>query len=210
MNQSTNSEGVIKFNLDYQPTGPLPWETCRMLDQWRTLLFRLGLTGVDPERYGGLAFGNVSQRVEARRFIVSGSQTGGIPRLNPAHYSLVDDWNLDEYWMAVQGPILPSSEALTHAAIYEADPRITAVLHVHSPEIWLNASALGLPATAPDIDYGTREMAQAAAALLDARSPGLIVMAGHQDGVLAVGTRVDKAAQALIQTLAAALSPGSS
>lgn len=205
MNQTTDTEGVIKFQLDFHAAAPLPWEICRELDAWRTILYQLGLTGIDPGRYGGLAYGNVSQRVHHRSFIISGSQTGGMPRLERQHYCRVSDWNLEQEWLAACGPVRPSSESLTHAALYEANPDITSVLHVHSPDIWQHASRLGLPATAPGTAYGTQDMALAAAGLVNSCQPGLIVMAGHRDGVLATGTAVEAVAQELIRTLVAAM-----
>lgn len=205
MNQTTDTEGVIKFQLDFHAGAPLPRETCRELDVWRTILYQLGLTGIDPGRYGGLAYGNVSQRVHPRSFIISGSQTGGIPCLDHHRYCRVTDWNLEQGWLAACGPVQPSSESLTHAALYEANPGIQSVLHVHSPDIWQHASRLGLPATAPGIAYGTQDMALAAAGLIDSCQPRVIVMAGHRDGVLATGTAVEAVAQELIRTLVAAV-----
>ena len=56
------------------------------------------------------------------------------------------------------GPIIASSESLTHAMIYEYAKDVTAVMHVHQFELW-NHLLGSLPATAPGIEYGTPEMA---------------------------------------------------
>jgi len=40
----------------------------------------------------------------------------------------------------------PSSEALTHAAVYAASQTVKSVVHVHSPIIWRHYQALALPA----------------------------------------------------------------
>ena len=206
MTLATETEGVIKFTLDFRLTDPMPRQSFRGLDSWRSVLYRLSLTGVDPDRYGGLAYGNVSQRTGQRSFIISGSQTGGLPCLDAAHYCEVDDWSLDDFELKAHGPTPPSSESLTHAAIYEAASDITTVLHVHSPDIWLNAARLRLPTTPPDIAYGTQEMALAAACLIKPHQPTIIVMNGHQDGVLATGADAETAALGLIRTLAESLS----
>ena len=36
------------------------------------------------------------------------------------------------------GPIQASSASLTHAAIYQANPDINAVIHVHDRDLWEN------------------------------------------------------------------------
>ena len=205
MTLATETEGVIKFALDFRLTDPIPRQTFRELESWRSVLYRLRLTGVDPDRYGGLAYGNVSQRTGPRSFIISGSQTGGLSCLDATHYCEVDDWSLGNYELKAHGPIPPSSESLTHAAIYQAASDIKSVLHVHSPDIWHNAARLRLPTTPPDIAYGTQEMALAAASLITPHQPTIIVMSGHQDGVLATGADAETAGLALIRILAKSL-----
>ena len=101
----------------------------------------------------------------------------------------------------------PSSETLTHAMVYAADPAITWVFHVHSPELWRASARLGLPCTAPDVPYGTREMADAVAVLartLPAR-PLVFATLGHEDGVFACGSDARTTGAALVARLAEAL-----
>ena len=82
------------------------------------------------------------------------------------------------------GPIRPSSEALTHAAIYDAFESIRYVFHVHSPDIWRQSQWLSLPSTSADIAYGTVDMALALKKLAGASGPeGIMTMLGHEDGV---------------------------
>jgi hypothetical protein len=200
-------EGVVKFHLDFQRR-PLPDIATHIteLNAWRHILFRLGLTGRDPARYGGLAYGNVSCRAENGEFIVSGTQTGGKHHLSANDYCRVLNFNLDENRLGAEGSIEPSSEALSHGAIYAALPQASCVLHVHSAEIWQRAERLGLPVTDASIAYGTPEMGRAvSAAAVENTEIGIIVMGGHQDGVLAFAERVDQAALRLLQCLAKAL-----
>jgi hypothetical protein len=198
-------EGVIKFGLAFRRAGPLDWAGVAALDAWRQVLFRLGLTGLDPARYGGLAYGNVSLRAGARRFIVSGTQTGGKPALGPGDYCLVLDFDLAENRLCAEGPVEPSSEALTHGAVYEAVPRVGCVLHVHSPEVWRNAGRLGLRQTGAAIAYGTPEMGWAVAEAVAGRGAGVVAMGGHEDGVLAFAGCPAQAAARLLRCLARAL-----
>jgi hypothetical protein len=203
--EESASEGVVKYRLDFTPAPAPDWVLIAGLDAWRTLLFRLGLTGHDPSRYGGLAYGNVSRRVGGRQFLVSGTQTGGIPRLSAAHYCRVTDFDAEANFLAAEGPIRPSSEALTHAAAYQAAPALNYVLHVHSPELWSQAGPLAIPTTDPGIAYGTPGMASAVKALLAAPETRIIAMGGHRDGLIAAGETLEAAAMPLIRLLAEAI-----
>ncbi len=198
-------ESIVKYHLDFRPALPMDWRLLAELDAWRTVLFRLGLTGCDPARYGGLAYGNVSRRLVDRRFLISGTQTGGLDRLSADHYSLIIDFNIKMNLLVAEGPIQPSSEALTHAAAYQAAPAVNCVLHVHSPELWRQALNLAIPVIDPSIAYGTPDMAAAVQGLLAKPAIRVIAMGGHRDGLIAMGGTVEEAALALIRPLADAI-----
>ncbi len=90
-------EGVIKFAVRFEQASPPPDEWLSELIRWRTILWRLGLIGVDAARYGGVGFGNVSRRLppgEGRGFIVSGSQTSALKRVTGDHFAVVTDWDV--------------------------------------------------------------------------------------------------------------------
>lgn len=199
------AEGVVKYCLEFAPAPAPDWACLAKLDAWRTLLFRLGLTGHDPQRYGGLAYGNVSVRLEGRRFLVSGTQTGAIPQLAAEHYCRVLGFDTGQNRIVAEGVIHPSSEALTHAAVYRASEAIRCVLHVHAPELWRQAARLGLPVTHPAIAYGTPAMALEVEALLRDPEARVLVMGGHLDGIIAVGASVEDAALPLLSALAEAV-----
>jgi hypothetical protein len=77
-------------------------------------------------------------------------------------------------------------------------------MHLHSPDIFNNYRALGLPCTNPSAAYGTPEMASAIEALgksQDDSRPSLLVMGGHQDGILAYGSDADATGDLVIKTL---------
>ncbi|HEY8553409.1 MAG TPA: class II aldolase/adducin family protein [Burkholderiales bacterium] len=214
MTRGAAGEGVIKFDLAFTPDAALPEAELRELIAWRTILWRLGLIGRDPARYGGAGFGNVSRRLprpaDARApwFAISGTQTGALPALAPRHFAIVTACDPERNRVEARGPIAPSSESLTHGMLYRLDPAVAFVLHVHAPEIWRAAAALGLPRTAPEAAYGTPAMAREIERLMRAgafdREP-VLVMGGHEDGVIAFGPSADAAGLALLATLAAAL-----
>jgi ribulose-5-phosphate 4-epimerase/fuculose-1-phosphate aldolase len=205
-------EGVIKFDLHYTETGQVPGETLAELNGWRRILWQLALVGQDPARYGGYGFGNVSQRIapfEApagkRQFVISGTQTGGLEMLDASHYAVIGTYDPETNRVIAGGPVKPSSESLTHGMIYDLATGIHAILHVHSPHIWQQASVLNIPVTDTAVAYGTPAMAQEAGRLFretDVLHKGIFSMGGHEDGIVAFGTTPGEAGGILLNTLA--------
>ena len=123
-----HAEGVTRFEVAHQ-TRPLEervlGETARALAAWREILARLGLLGQDPARYGGLGYGNVSARLGPfgdaprgrRRFLVTGTQTGGRRQVTLADFCVVEDYDLARNRVRSSGPVPPSSESLSHGAL---------------------------------------------------------------------------------------------
>jgi len=202
------SEGVIKYELHHINGKPLADAWVKDILDWFHQCHAVGLIGQDPNRYAGCAYGNISRRVpdlpvdpdesEAIAFAISGTQTGMLENITPAHIALVTRVLEDQNMVFSQGPIRPSSEAMSHAMIYRARPDINAVIHVHSPEIWENAERLGLQATDPSADYGTQEMTQEVTRLLGDNTViqmGAFSMGGHLDGIIAFGETMEIAGQ---------------
>ncbi|MGR9114339.1 MAG: class II aldolase/adducin family protein [Gammaproteobacteria bacterium] len=203
-------EGVIKYDLIHTHKTISHGSTVADLNAWRSVMFRLGLIGQDPERYGGLGFGNISSKPEAESnvFIISGTQTGHLEQLNAEHYCLIEKADFAHNRIYSSGEIKPSSEALTHACVYRRTPRINAVIHVHSPEIWRNTNILDLPHTEADVAYGTIAMVLAVESLFisgSLKSRGAFSMLGHTDGVVAFGRSLEQAAWELIRLLVRAI-----
>lgn len=203
-------EGVIKFDLTFR-SGPPPAAVMLVeLEAWRRIFRRLGLLGQDPARYDGLGFGNLSRRAMADAaedaFIISGTQTGGLERLGPADYVAVTACDPLHNRVEAIGSIHPSSEALSHGVLYQIDPRIGWVMHLHSPEIFVAHTRLHLPVTDPDAPYGSPAMAAEIRRLCPSAGwPGLLVMGGHEDGILAFGATATETGTLVVTTLAAAL-----
>ncbi len=199
-------EGIIKYRLQFVLDASPCWEGYPILESWRQVLFQLRLIGLDPSRYAGMAYGNVSQRLADGKFVISATQTGGIKRLGLEHYCLVESADPVSNQVIARGCHPPSSEALTHAAVYQASSQAMAVVHGHCPEIWRLRERLGLKATRPAA-YGTPAMAKAVMEQVRNRpAQGIIVMRGHLDGVLAYAKSPRQAALLMVETLARAWS----
>jgi ribulose-5-phosphate 4-epimerase/fuculose-1-phosphate aldolase len=206
------AEGVIQFRAEHSSKSlyhAQDLEVIGHLVAWRALLFKLGVIGQHAHRYDGLGFGNVSARVGApsaspgaRPFVITGTQTGGVERLEVSHFARVERYDLSRNQLWSHGLCRPSSESLTHGALYDLGPQLRAVFHVHSPEVWHAHRALRLPTTSPEVGYGTVAMARAMrkawqdGGLAEA---GVVVMLGHEDGVVAVGKSPEEAGQRLVK-----------
>jgi len=209
-------EGVTKYHLEFSPGPARTSPDLSRLNGWRTLLHQLRLIGQDPTRYGGLGYGNVSQRIgpfdspsQPARFIISGTQTGHLERLDVEDFCTVLAADPNRNRVIAHGPVKPSSEALTHAAVYASNKQVRYVLHVHSTEIWGQTQQLKIPATPHDVPYGTPQMAAAVHRVLrsvDREDCPIFSMLGHEDGIVSFGRTLDEAGQILIRYLALALS----
>lgn len=198
------NDGVIQYRLNHRD-GELPAgaDYPGLFDWFRRCRER-GLIGQDPARYQGYAFGNISVRA-ASGFVISGTQTGGKAALGTSDLAWVIEFDTTANHLRSTGPCRPSSEAMTHGEVYRCLPGVNAVIHVHSPTVWQAASLLGLPTTSPAAGYGTPQMAREVAALLAARpDSGVLVMGGHEDGVIGYGGDMQTAGSRLLQTLAKA------
>jgi len=115
-------EGVIQFQCEWIPAPPPSEIEIRELNHWRERLYARGFIG---SYENGIAFGNISRRAAfGKGFIISGTQTGGLPRLKADHYTCVVACRIEENYIRCKGPLRASSESLTHAMIYEMDPTV--------------------------------------------------------------------------------------
>jgi ribulose-5-phosphate 4-epimerase/fuculose-1-phosphate aldolase len=188
----TPDEGVIKYACVWAQRPPLDLPELPELIHWRDRSYQEGFIGVYPD---GIGYGNISVRVQPKQFLVSGTQTGHLANTTPAHYTLVDDWNIASNSLHCRGPVKASSESLTHAALYDCAVNIRAILHIHAPELWQRFRDV-LPTTGASVPYGTPDMAAEMARLMqesDLPETRMLVMAGHQDGLLAFGDNLQEA-----------------
>jgi len=205
------TEGIIRFAYDLRPPDGAPADAAclRELAAWRSIMRKLEIFGQDAGRYGGAGFGNLSARDPERRdeFVITASQSSGAPELCPEHLVRITYVNLDRFWIEAAGDLPPSSESMTHAMVYAAEPRVSWVFHCHSPELWGAAKALALPCTPPEVAYGTPDMVAAVAELFQRHHsrPLLFATLGHEDGIFSCGGSARDAGGLLVTYLAKAL-----
>ena len=212
------TEGVVQFGYSLEPGPGAPLHPDLLA--WRELLMRQDLIGQDSERYDGYSFGNLSARLAPTNlgakstsksatglFIVSASQAAHRDHDDPSTWTTIDAVNLERFWLEARGELPPSSESMTHAMIYAAEPNAQFVFHAHSPEIWNNADELLLPSTPADVPYGSPAMSQAVIDLLAANMsrPLVFTTRGHTDGVFALGPTARDTGGLLTSYLARAL-----
>jgi L-ribulose-5-phosphate 4-epimerase len=195
-------QGAVKFNCHWTQSGPvISDEEYEIINYWREILFNMDLIGAYEN---GVGFGNISMRIgKGNQFLITGSATGEIPELEPGHYVKVNSFNIEDNAVQCIGPLKASSESLTHAAIYSADPDTNAVIHVHSFELW-SELIYKVPTTNPAMDYGTIGLAKDIARLFsesDVFEKRIIVMAGDRAGILTFGHDIDEAVNVLMQYL---------
>ncbi|MFQ5853493.1 MAG: class II aldolase/adducin family protein [Candidatus Binatia bacterium] len=214
-------EGTIKFQVEHQVAvlDPVVYgRVAQSLISWRDRLLRAGLVGRDPNRYGGVCFGNLSGRLPPfpgspgrRPFLITGTQTGGLLSLTLAELCVITRYCPECNLVGSLGLTRPSSESMTHGVVYDANPAIHYVFHGHSPAIWEQARILGTPIIDPVAGYGTPAMCWEVQRLLRDRNVArgrILVMGGHQDGILAFGENAEEAGRALLDLLSQALSLG--
>jgi ribulose-5-phosphate 4-epimerase/fuculose-1-phosphate aldolase len=150
----------------------------------------------------GVGFGNMSVRDgQTASFYITGSATGGLRELAAADCVRVVSYDFARNWLSYQGTAIPSSESLTHAAIYQADSSVSAVIHCHDSVLW-RALLDRAPTTSKTVAYGTPEMAYEIIRLFettDVRTKKIFIMAGHEDGIVAFGKNLEEAIDVLMR-----------
>ena len=189
-------EGYIKFSFAHEaappPTHPRLHELMRIRDD----LHEWELIGVLPE---GIGYGNISARIEgSTRFIITGSGTGLKFPIEPAHFCEVVSFDIAKNSVVCRGPLPASSETMSHGAIYAARPDANSVIHIHDRSMFRLLIQEGAPRSPADAAFGTPEMARAVGRLAATLSPvAALVMAGHEDGIIAYGPDPQSARDAL-------------
>lgn len=194
-------EGVTKYQCVLEPgEAPAAFEIAE-LSACRQRLFAQGLIGVYPD---GIGYGNLSIRIgSSNRFFITGTQTGAKPVLTAEDFTEVTDYSISDNRVHCRGKIAASSESMTHAAVYELNPAIAAVIHVHSRGLWQHGMQR-LPTTAATVAYGTPAMAAEMRRLYETSElPRLkiLIMAGHEEGSITFGANLAEAEQVLLGAL---------
>ena len=189
----------IKFTFQCARADISPFEQLAELNAYRRRLLEQRLMGVDST---GVGFGNVSVRDGvSKNFYITGSATGGLPELTSTDCVRVVAHDFARNWLRYEGAAIPSSESLTHAGVYESDPSTSAIIHCHDLGLW--ATLLDrVPATSKAVAYGTPEMAYEIMRLFkvsNVRSEKILVMAGHEGGIVTFGEDLEDAFDVLMR-----------
>jgi L-ribulose-5-phosphate 4-epimerase len=188
----------VKFTYQRARGDIAPFNALAELNACRRKLLELRLIGLDSN---GIGFGNLSVRDGVtRNFYITGSATGSLSELTPTDCVRVVAYDFAKNWLRYEGAAIPSSESLTHAAIYQSDPSTCAVIHCHDSVSWRTLLDR-VPTTSKSVAYGTPEMAYEIVRLFeisDVRSKKIFVMAGHQEGIVAFGENLENAFDVLM------------
>ncbi len=189
-------EGIIKFHCDWTHKDEnylFPDQLCE-INSWRDKLLHNELIG---SHQNGVGYGNISIRYNnSDHFVITGSQTGHLSKLDFDHFALVTSYNIKDNYLRCTGAIKASSESLSHAAFYKVNKSIKAVIHVHSMELW-KSMMFKFPSTDPEYKYGTVQLAEnIESVLINNRnaSPNIVIMGGHPEGIIVGDCSLDKAA----------------
>ncbi|HTE88502.1 MAG TPA: class II aldolase/adducin family protein [Terriglobales bacterium] len=183
----------VKFRYERAASELAPFAGVFELNACRQKLLERRLIGVDSS---GISFGNISMRDGVtNNFYITGSGTGGIRELVLADCAKVVACDFGRNSLRYEGSTNPSSESFTHAAIYEADARVAAVIHCHDSTLW--AALLNeAPTTSNAVAYGSPEMAYETMRLFritDVQTRKILVMAGHEGGIVTFGGNLEEA-----------------
>ena len=190
-------KGYVKYECERIKASAVDESLITELNSYRSKLYHHGLIGVYPN---GIGYGNMSVRLEENSFLITGTSTGHLEKLTNDHFTKVVDYNFKENRLTCQGPIKASAESLTHASVYESSPETMAVIHIHSQLLW-DQLKNNVPTTAPEIEYGTPEMALEISRLFretDVKARQILVMAGHEEGIISFGKTLDEAFNLII------------
>lgn len=197
-----STEGFVRYQCERVITPPERFRGFDELNAHRTRLRHLNLIGVYPD---GIGYGNISIRCICG-FYISGAATGDLLELGPEHYARVIAYDFARNWVKCEGPAQASSESMTHAAVYQADASVNAVIHVHHAGLW-RALLHKVPTTSNEVEYGTPEMAYEIGRLFretDVRNRRILAMAGHEEGIISFGPNLPAAMSVLLEAMSSA------
>lgn len=192
----SRDEGYIKFTYAHEAAPPPQHPWLHDLMRIRDDLHEWELIGVLPD---GIGYGNISTRIAgSSRFIITGSATGLKFPIEKIHFCEVVSFDIAQNRVVCRGPLPASSESMSHGAIYAARPDTGVVIHIHDRIMFQLLIREGAPQTSAEAAFGTPEMARAVGCLAATLPPvACLVMAGHEDGLIAYGPDPQSARDAL-------------
>lgn len=185
-------EGYIKFHYTWHNQQTIPVVKIALLNRYRQKLHNQKLIGV---YLNGIGYGNLSQRQNQHDFIITGTETGKLKKLQAENYALVTNWNFVKNSLVCFGKAVASSESLSHAAIYDIDKTANAVVHIHSEKLWRQYKNK-LPTTPASASYGTVELTRQIKKLFktkELKEKKVIILGGHRPGLIIFGKNLAEA-----------------
>jgi L-ribulose-5-phosphate 4-epimerase len=187
-------EGVRKYTIQHEWKKFSKEIDISEINSVRERLYAKKWIGVDAD---GIGYGNISIRlpVEFGLFLITGTQTGHKNALSVEDYSLVKNYNFDNFYLESFGMSQPSSEALTHAVIYEVFPNVQAIIHIHSEILW-NYMLKNDFLKTKEVEYGTKEMVDEVKRIYNGISVdngSFFAMTGHTGGIISFGKGLEEA-----------------
>ncbi len=198
---SIEKEGVVKYSLEFFQKELFFNKEYQVLEECRERLYALGVIGAYDD---GLGYGNISVRIDnSDEFLITATQTGHLSNLSKSEYSLVKKIDFDTFKTTASGESKPSSECITHGAIYGLSDEINAVIHIHNEKLW-NYMLENDYLSTNDTPYGTPEMVQDVVDIykdIEALSNNVFVMKGHFEGIVSFGKNLAEAEAVLFNII---------
>ncbi|MCO6500495.1 MAG: class II aldolase/adducin family protein [Vicingus serpentipes] len=190
-------DGVIKFNCNWSEEH-LSITVPHELKLWRDKMHQLKLIG--EYEHVQIGYGNISIKVD-EGILISGTQTGNIYPIKSSDFALITDYDMENNQVTCKGKIKASAESLTHAAVYDADKSVKAIIHVHNKELW-DRLIDKMPTSDRTVPYGTAKMANEIKRLFsktNVTQEKIIIMGGHDEGIIVFGKNLDEAGEVLLK-----------
>lgn len=193
-------EGIRKYKIQHEMDNLSEKIDITEINIARQRMYNKNFIGVNAE---GLGFGNISIRLsmDIGLFLITGTQTGNKAVLTREDYSIITNYSFEEFFLESKGLTQPSSEALTHAAIYELFPNINAVIHIHNEKLWSYMIKKDYYCTS-EVEYGSREMVDEVKRIYQDHSIGsgsVFAMKGHPEGIISFGKNLEIAEEWLTE-----------
>jgi ribulose-5-phosphate 4-epimerase/fuculose-1-phosphate aldolase len=192
-------DGVIKFQCDWTNEN-IPLDVPSELKQWRDKMHQLKLIGEYEEIKIG--YGNISIKTE-KGILISGTQTGNVFPIHDKDFALVINYSMENNQVVCIGKLKASAESLTHAAVYECDDSIQAIIHIHNKGLWDNLIDK-VPTSNRTVPYGTSKMADEIKRLFietNVAQEKIMVMGGHEEGIIVFGENLKEAGNVILSYL---------
>lgn len=192
----TEIEGLRKYKLEHLKLDLEELSKVAVkIESIRKKLYSRKYIGTDNT---GQSYGNISMKLSnSNIFVISSTQTGFKTTTSLNDYSLIFDYDLEQFTTKAFGLKEPSSETLTHACVYDCDNSISAIIHIHDFRLWekmINSCCHNVTAEVP---YGTAEMTIETRKIVNDRNRkdqnDIFAMAGHHGGIVSYGCNLNDA-----------------